>query len=246
MRILEETWRGIPLLHIVQESKKEESIPVVIFLHGFQSVNERNLQHAYHLARRGMRVLLPEAALHGSRSKQYGLEQMAAHFWEIVLQSIEEVGLLLDEIDTRYGDVNIGVAGTSMGGITTFGSLTKYERIDAAGSFMGSPAYVALAQGQLDYIRKKGIPLPIEEERIEQLLQLLEKYDLTKHTERLQDRPLFIWHGKMDDLVPYTLTASFVQTLNGDVVFRTDDEAGHKVPHKESVALAEWFARRIV
>ena len=40
-----------------------------IFLHGFTSAKEHNLHYAYNLAKKGIRVLLPDAHLHGVREE---------------------------------------------------------------------------------------------------------------------------------------------------------------------------------
>ncbi len=69
----------------------DKELPVVIFLHGFQSAKEHNLHYAYNMAKKGLRVLLPDAHLHGARSEELDEVQLSLRFWEIVLTSIEEM-----------------------------------------------------------------------------------------------------------------------------------------------------------
>jgi len=83
--IEEEVWKGIPLIHFYDEKMNEHS-PVVIFFHGFQSAKEHNLHYAYQLVRKGIRVLLPDAYLHGERDEQLNEEQMNLKFWNIVMR----------------------------------------------------------------------------------------------------------------------------------------------------------------
>ncbi len=110
-----EVWGSIPLLHIHTDDMNEET-PVVIFLHGFMSAKEHNLHYAYQLVNKGVRVLLPDAKLHGDRSEDLTEMQMNSHFWDIVLNSIHEVEQLYNELKNKQLLVNdkIGVAGTSM------------------------------------------------------------------------------------------------------------------------------------
>ena len=91
--VKEEQWSNIPLLHIVEEQYANMEVPVVIFLHGFTSAKEHNLHYAYNLAKKGIRVLLPDAHLHGVRDENLDEVQLGLRFWEIVLTSIEEIGL---------------------------------------------------------------------------------------------------------------------------------------------------------
>ena len=81
------------------------------------------LHYAYNLAKKGIRVLLPDAHLHGVREENLDEVQLGLRFWEIVLTSIEEIGLIREELMNRklLSTEKIGVGGTSMGGITTLG-----------------------------------------------------------------------------------------------------------------------------
>ena len=94
MKVDHEVWGNIPLLHIYNEETVTAKSPVVIFLHGFESAKEHNLHYAYQLVNRGVRVLLPDALLHGERDENLDEIQISLRFWEIVLTSIEEVAYL--------------------------------------------------------------------------------------------------------------------------------------------------------
>lgn len=155
----------VPMLHIVKGEQAEEKLPFVMFVHGFTSAKEHNLHYAYLLAERGFRVILPEAAFHGERYREgMGTEQMALKFWNIVLQTIEELDLLRQyfESENLIDAGRIGLVGTSMGGMVTLGSLTRYRWIKAAVSLMGMPQYEKYALWQLEMLKKQGLDLPIE------------------------------------------------------------------------------------
>ncbi|ERI50073.1 hypothetical protein N878_26810, partial [Pseudomonas sp. EGD-AK9] len=90
IQIENQTVSGIPFLHIVKEENRHRAVPLVIFIHGFTSAKEHNLHIAYLLAEKGFRAVLPEALHHGERGEEMAVEELAGHFWDIVLNEIEE------------------------------------------------------------------------------------------------------------------------------------------------------------
>lgn len=249
--VTEEKWGSIPLLHIVEENLNDKQIPVVIFLHGFTSAKEHNLHYAHNIAKKGIRVLLPDAHLHGVRDEKLDETQLSIHFWEVVLNSIEEVGFLREELVKRelVTVEKIGVGGTSMGAITTLGCLTVYEWVDAAAVMMGSPGFVQLAQAQIAQFENHGFKLPITDEQKNAVLHTLETFDLTKHGVALNQRPIYFWHGKQDTVVPFEPTYQFYESVKEDyaevperIEFVSDDIAGHSVSRSGMLQAADWFA----
>jgi uncharacterized protein len=235
----------IPALHIVKEEYRLNSLPFVIFVHGFGSFKEKNLHYAYMLAEKGFRVVLPDALYHGERTSQ-NQHELAFHFWEIVLTTIHE----LEDIKNHYlssgliDEERIGVAGTSMGGIITFGALTQYKWVKVAASLMGSPYYLAFAERQINELRERGITIPLTEEEQAQLLQQLKPYDLSLQPEKVNNRPTFLWHGKMDPVVPFEYSFQFYEMMvktNARIDLLVDERAGHKVSHEGLLRMVDWF-----
>ncbi|WP_442599155.1 prolyl oligopeptidase family serine peptidase [Neobacillus sp. D3-1R] len=238
--------KDIPCLHIVDHQKASKSLPLVIFIHGFSSAKEHNLHYAYLLAEKGMRVVLPEALFHGERHKSINTKEIAYHFWDIVLNTIEELPLIKEYFHKRnliQGN-KIGVAGTSMGGIVTLGSVTKYDWIESAVCLMGLPSFNQFAQLQLEEMEKHGINLPITEDEKQALLEKLKQYDLSLHPELLRNRPLLFWHGKLDPIVPFRFSYDFFESIkdeNKQVQFIVDEKADHKVSRIGLLKTVEWF-----
>lgn len=254
MIVKEEKWQNIPLLHIVEDQFVEQEVPVVIFLHGFTSAKEHNLHYAYNLAKKGIRVLLPDAHLHGERAENLDEVELALRFWEVVLTSIEDLHVIHAELEVRnlIGHQKIGVGGTSMGGITTFGSLTVYDWIDTAVSMMGAPGYVALANAQITRFEEDGFKLPISTEEKEAVLNKLSTFDLTKDPSLLNKRPIYMWHGKSDRVVPYKPTHAFYTQVKNEYVdvperisFVTDAVASHSVTRTGMLGSVDWFASHL-
>ncbi|MBS4210649.1 esterase [Bacillus sp. FJAT-50079] len=241
----------IPLLHIVKATKRQESLPLVIFIHGFTSAKEHNLHYAYLLAEKGFRVLLPEANLHGERNHGLALNEMTYQFWDIVIQTIAELAQIKDEYIAK-GLVDrdrIGLVGTSMGGIVTFGALTQYPWIKVAVSLMGCPAYEQFARLQISQLKNTGVNIPFSDEKLEEMYAHLKKYDLTQQKEAVANRPILFWHGKKDPIVPFQPTYEFYEEIKDQnpahIRFIVDEQADHKVSREAFLQTIDWFDQHL-
>jgi uncharacterized protein len=237
---------GIPSLHIVDKEIASKQLPIVIFVHGFTSAKEHNLHYAYLLAEKGIRVVLPEALFHGERQEGLHQKELSFRFWEIVLTTIEELNGVKEYFEAqKLIDIDrIGLAGTSMGGIITFGALTKYNWIHSAVSLMGSPYYQSFASLQIQEMKKRGIHLPISEVEQKKLIEQLKYYDLSLQPEKLGKRPLLLWHGKFDQVVPFEYSSQFYDTIKNKeykVEFLADEKAGHQVSREGLLRTIDWF-----
>lgn len=241
---------NIPLLEVVQKELLDQAIPTVFFFHGFTSAKEHNLHYAYLLAEKNIRVVLPEADLHGERGQELSKEKLALHFWEIILKNITELAKLKEAYVSigRTLQNQIGVAGTSMGGITTFGALCKYDWIKVAVSLMGNPAYNQFARYLVNELQSQGHKIPYSEQQLEGEYQKLLPVDLSMNMEKLNNRPLLFWHGKKDPIVPYTYAYDFYQKVKKNysehpdrIRFILDHHAGHKVSREGLLATVNWF-----
>jgi len=242
---------AIPLLHVVEEKKLNSKLPLVIFIHGFESIKERNVQYAYMLADKGYRVVLPDALYHGERTDG---EISSVNFWKVTLTTLHELSLIKDEFVKRglVEGNRIGVAGTSMGAIVTLGAMTQYNWIRTGVSLMGTPSYVEFAKYQLHLMEQQGAKLSYTKEQIEEQLALLHPYDATEQIDQFETRPLLFWHGAKDPVVPYQQAYGFYEQLqdkykkeNVPLTFILDEQAGHNVPNKGVVEAVNWFVENL-
>jgi uncharacterized protein len=240
----------VPLLHIAQQDQWNDELPFIIFNHGFTSRKEFNLHYAYLLAEKGFRVVLPGALYHGERNAGQDGYKLSLHFWDIVLQSIEELEIIKESFEDKniIDPERIGVVGTSMGGIVTLGALVKYPWIRAAVSLMGNPHYEKFSGMQIDELKKKGYEIPLSERELSQLRDRLREYDLSLQPEKLNSRPLLFWHGEKDPVVPFKPTYHFYETIiplyqeNPEKLkFIRDSHAGHKVSAAGVLETVKWF-----
>lgn len=245
---------NLSFLHLADQDKWEEKLPFIIFVHGFTSAKEHNLHYAYLLAEKGFRVILPDTLYHGEREMGFSGHDLNLRFWEIVLQTIDELDVLKDifEKEQLIDSSRIGLVGTSMGGIITLGALTKYSWIKAAVSLMGMPYYEKFALYQIDELQKHNIEIPFQDEELSQLLETLRELDLSIQPEKLENRPLLFWHGMQDKTVPYSYTYQFYESIKSlyreepqKLRFISDEKSGHKVSREGVLNTVKWFEEYI-
>lgn len=249
MQVKHQQWKGIPLLHVYNEQMNAQT-PIVIFLHGFMSAKEHNLHYAYNLVQRGVRVILPEAYLHGERDEGMPEAQMSLMFWQIVMTSIGEVGALKTELEERGFTGPVAIAGTSMGGITTTGCLTTYNWVKTAAVLMGAVSFPQFLDFQFEGLRKDGVKLPLSDAQIAEVQSLLAPYDGYAHASLLTKIPVYMWHGARDQTVPITMTEPFMdylaeQSLAHQITYVKDLKAGHAVSRKGILACVDFLAQHL-
>lgn len=224
---------NVPYLNVYQAEQEQKRLPTVFFYHGFQSQKELYLHYGYYLAEKGFRVILPEAAYHGERKGDAGTLEQTHFFWDAIQGNIDEFAALKESlIQSGQTDIaRIGVGGVSMGAITSLGILNRYEDVHAVVSLMGSAYYVDYAKQLSEIAASQGITFPYS---VEERIARLAPYDLTKRLDRIGDRPVLLWHGKKDDVVPYIYSERLYQSLveqqlADNVEFISDENAKHKV-----------------
>ncbi|GIN57414.1 alpha/beta fold hydrolase [Lederbergia ruris] len=254
IEIHNEKLKDIPFLHVIKDEYRDLAQPMVFFIHGFTSAKEHNLHFAYLLAEKGFRVVLPDVHLHGERSNGQSNKELMFQFWRMVVQTISELEVLKNEFVNRElaKPEKIGLVGTSMGGIITFGALTQYKWIKAAVSLMGSPSYEKLARGQIRQLKEAGVKLPFSDQELEHEYASLKPFDLSMNPEKLAQRPLLIWHGKQDPIVPFQPTFDFYEKskeaytkVPANLQFIVDAKAGHKVSREALLKTVDWFENHL-
>ena len=242
---IEDSWVGkIPVLEIVPAELKDEKIPTVIFYHGWTNVKERVLANGYEIARQGMRVIIPEALYHGARSDGLDIEEHFMDFWQIILQSVAEFPQLAEHYVAKglSDPERLGVAGLSMGGITTCALMATYPEIKAANCLMGAPNFRAFNADLMAGMEAQGIALP---EGMEAALAQLNPYDLGCEPSKIAGRPFHFWHGTADQTVPFANSHDFYNQYAtaefGKQLSYTQTGDGHRVPHDICLESGAFF-----
>lgn len=258
--IIPKKYGQVTLFEVVKASLKDQELPTVFFYHGWTQFKEQNLDKAMLLAQMGIRVLLPDAYLHGDRIEGEPVSRFDSRFWEVVLQAVKEAdGLKENYVKAGLTKANqIGVAGLSMGGIITDMMLTQYEWIKAGVSLMGHPDPVefgsSLIKAQPVQESLKAVQAQkadLNQEAIEAYIQNLSKYSLAEQADKLAGRPLLIWHGAEDEVVPIEGNQRFYEA-NKDkdyadkLDFIVSQDVGHHVPFSISRKMADFFEKELL
>lgn len=239
--ILKRSVKNIPVLEVVQEELRNEKIPVVIYYHGWQTSKELVLTQGRKFAQQGIRVILPDAMNHGER-KQPVSSVPSYTFWNSIYGNLFEFETFLEHLERRgLLHEKIAVGGVSMGGMTTCALMVKHPELTSGVCLMGSPA--PLAYGQEIQKRADDYHYLLPKDYFD-LISWVKHYDLSLQPEKLAGRPLFFWHGKADEKIPYEQTADFVEknqsmSYGRQIVFRSSKNQRHmvQVPLMEEAAL---------
>ncbi|WP_156288847.1 alpha/beta fold hydrolase [Oceanobacillus salinisoli] len=250
--VYKEEINEIPSLIVVDASMENEKLPAIIKMHGFTSAKEHNLDLAYLLAEKGFRVILPDSVHHGERDMGIPPMKRTLAFWEIVMQNLKDIESIKSFLEEKQWlkDNRIGIAGTSMGGITVSAALTQFPWIKTSVILMGSPKISEFAKELVDSYRKM-INLPFSDEMIDQLYDRLEAIDLSKQPEKLNNRPLLFWHGENDSVVPFNHSHSFYKEAKsfyenpGDIKYLKEENRDHKVSRPAKLETVKWFKEHL-
>ena len=77
------------------------------------------------------------------------------------------------------------------------------------------------------------------------------KYDLSIQPEKLNGRPLFVWHGESDPVVPISGIHSFVESgaslfKDEQITYMPDKYAGHAVTRKGLLEAINWIEEKVI
>jgi len=238
----------IPVLDVFQSEHTNRPLPTVVYYHGYNGEKESSLTIAYKLAEKGMRVILPDSHLHGERKESLSQIELDLLFWEIVIQNIKEFEQITEYLIEQKLTIpnRIGVGGTSMGGITTFGALKNYEWINSAAVLMGSPKMTEYASMLIEQFNDANEE-KISKEESEEALAKLKPYDISLQPELLNNRPLFIWHGEEDQVVPFEYSKAFYKEIKqmydipNKLKFLNEEGRAHHISRLSIAETAAWF-----
>lgn len=199
------------ILHAFPAGKGGQPLPVVVFYHGFTSSRLVYSYFAVALAQAGFRVVMPDAPDHGGRFD--GDEQARlSRFWQILHGSMAEFAALRDALyqSGLVADNRLAVAGASMGGMTALGIMTRHPEVKCVASLMGSGYFTSLARTLFPPLVVKTTE---QQRQFDAIMAPLGDWEVAPALARVADRPLLLWHGEADDVVPAAETFRLQQAL---------------------------------
>ncbi len=242
IEIYTEQLAGIEVLHAVPTGQQQKALPTVLFYHGFTSSKLVYSYFAVALAQAGMRVVMPDAQGHGARfngDENARLQQ----FWSILKTNIDEFPRLRHALAERklIAEGKLAVGGASMGGMTALGIMARQPEVSCVACLMGSGYFRTLARTLF----------PPQEQQLEETLAALAEYDVSHRLGSISDRPLMLWHGEEDDVVPAVETlrlqqALMQQGLDKSLVCLWEAGVKHRITPAALEATARFFARHLL
>ncbi|BDH47437.1 esterase [Salmonella enterica subsp. enterica serovar Choleraesuis] len=206
IEIVNERLAGIEVLVSTPRNTSEKSLPTVLFYHGFTSSRLVYSYVAVALAQAGLRCVMPDLPDHGARFDGDENRRMGC-FWSILAQAIDEFPQLQSAITERgwCSPERLAVGGASLGGMTALGILARYPSVPLGGSLMGSASYAG---------RITSLFPPAQDWHGDNAIQRLLDQSLMVQPHKLAGRPLLLWHGLADDVVPAEDSLNLAQTLH--------------------------------
>lgn len=193
------------ILHAFPAGKGAQPLPVIVFYHGFTSSKLVYSYFAVALAQAGFRVVMPDAPQHGARFTGDERARLG-QFWQILHGSLSEFAGLREALYQAglVADTRLAVAGASMGGMTALGIMRRHPEVKSVACLMGSGYFTSLAQTLFP---------PEAPDDAAAVLAPLAGWEVTHALPYLADRPLLLWHGEADDVVPAAETLRLQQAL---------------------------------
>lgn len=220
----------IPLLEVFPAETEGQIIPAIVYYHGWRSNKELVLTNVRKLADVGFRVLVPDALNHGERWAEVA-PLPSFTFWQTINANINEFNQIvahateLELIDPA----RVGVAGVSMGGMTSSALLSANPNIQAAACLMGTPELVNYRKLVFAHARANSIQVP---RALELSLSWVRAFDLSVHPELINNRPFYVWHDEQDKRIPFAHVADFYEhtknhPANQQLTFVHTNQYGH-------------------
>ncbi|AHG20762.1 esterase [Chania multitudinisentens RB-25] len=240
---------NIAVIHAVPAGQYEKPLPTIFFYHGYTSSKEVYAYFAYALAKAGFRVVLPDCEMHGERFDGNETRRLA-HFWEILQSNVDELPALKAHFVQRglVAGQRVGVGGASMGGMTTLGALIRYPWVKAAASLMGSGYFTSLAQTLYPPLNGQGQLL--DKTAFAARIAPLADYGVEQRWDSIAGRPLLLWHGEADDVVPAAESERLagelhLRGLNQQLTYLTEPGVRHRITPGALAATVAFFQRTL-
>ena len=241
-----EQFAGIETLHAFPAGKRGEPLPCVVFYHGFTSSKLVYSYFAVALAQAGFRVVMPDAPDHGARFSG-DVERRLHRFWQILRGNIEEFAALRDALERLelIDNRRLAIGGASMGGMTALGIMTQHPEVRCVASLMGSGYFTTLARTLFPPL---AVTTPEQQCEFDAIIDPLSQWDVSTQLARIADRPLLLWHGEQDDVVPAAESFRLQQALqeqglDTNLTYQWEAGVTHRITPQALSATTDFFSR---
>lgn len=220
---------GIAFHEAVPHGQRTADLPVLYVLHSFGVSKELVAYFGLMGVERGFRVILPEAPGHGTRAISDPAER-ALRFWDILCDYVDELALLHRALLPRLGAGQVAVAGTSMGAFSALAAAVRHDFVGATAAYMGTGYFRDAARTIFPPL---GAWTPDMAAEHDARSARLADYDPSARLAVLAAKPLYLWHGGRDDVVPVAdavrLAADLTVLGATDLRLEVDPNGSHRV-----------------
>lgn len=133
----------------------------------------------------------------------YDSKILQQHYWNVVIQAVEESSLIMDELVDE--NKIVGVIGNSAGGFIAAGIFSKHISIKSAVVLNGSCVWVRFEEQICE--RENREPW------ISTNKALVQRFDPINLIENIKQRAMLILHGKEDTTIPTDSQRFFMQVV---------------------------------
>ncbi|MEC0129154.1 alpha/beta hydrolase family protein [Paenibacillus pabuli] len=225
---------GIPCLWIKPNC---HSKGILILYHGWVSNIKDYIFFGSLISDWGYTVILPEIPYHGTRGalNYFDPKEIQKHFWNVVIQTVEEAGDLISEL-TLYDKI-VGVVGNSTGGFAAAGVYSNHISIKSAIIMNGSCAWERFEE----LICERDGRTPWTSMDKNTILKL----DPAKLTGNMKNKAMLILHGTEDTTIPIDSQKYFMKVIeqNNEINKSVQFVEYSKVNHHITLSMLEESKR---
>lgn len=239
---------GIETLHATPAGQRAQPLPTVVFYHGFSSSKLVYSYFAVALAQAGIRVVMPDARDHGARFNGDATARLG-QFWQILHSNLLEFDPLQRALYDAglIKEARLAVGGASMGGMTALGAMARYPQIQSVACLMGSGYFMQLSQSLFPPL---VADTPEQQAQFAARMAPLADYDPCNRLEALANRPLLLWHGEADEVVPWAESIRLERALRDNGLAQhltslSEKQIGHKITPSALTALVSFFKQQL-
>lgn len=187
---------GIDVTEITPMSYKP--LGAIIYYHGYTSSRARSMFRCQILASMGYDVFVVEQLGHGSRKSEFNINAVsdAEALPKVLINTITESPSIVNYVAEKkgYNPNDIIFAGHSMGAMAAAGAFVK-NPVGKLICYNGVLDYMAFA----DWIAREE---NISEEVYKPIKNELRYYSPAENLSRLENRPIILVDGALDEIVP--------------------------------------------
>lgn len=206
------------------EASGEDSLPVIIFLHGFKGFKDWGAfpDACQQLSKAGFAVLAMNFSLNGVGESMTEFDQLELFARETLSQDLNDVGTVIEGL--KNGDISspgvsmdiqrVGILGHSRGGHTAVAAAAVYPEIKCLVTWSAVADYnVRWSSEMITDWEEKGVTeikngrtgqiMPVKDVVYKDAIEHADRLMAVKRAQELSAPALFI-HSKGDEAVPYS------------------------------------------